>query len=166
MVRRSANKSGPEENVQTPSVKPKTSDGSNTPPAKLAINLHKATVNDKLDFLCTQMAQLTSDVELLKRENVEEKKNRKIQSLESRIMELEQYSRRDDIVITGIETPKSSYAKIIRNSSEQQNEDTHDAVTDTIENKIIQELNDKGIPIQSNDISICRTIGKKDPERS
>ena len=166
MVRtnRSTSKSGQEESTLAQSVKPKKSGGANATPSKISIDLNKATMDEKLNYLCNKMTLLTADVELLKQESVE--KDRKIQTLEIRIMELEQYSRRDDIVITGIETPKSSYAKMTKNSSEQQNEDMHDDIIETLESKVIQELNDKGIPIVSSDISICHTIGKKDPERS
>ena len=66
------------------------------------IDLQKATMDDKLDFLCIKLTSLTADVENLKKENRE--KDQKIKVLETRIGELEQYSRRDDLVITGIDT--------------------------------------------------------------
>ena len=132
--------------------------------SKLSIDLQKASMDEKLDYLCMQMTNLTADVEHLKKESIE--KDKKIKTLETKISDLEQYTRKDDLVITGIETPKSSYSDMATSSSEQQNENASDSVTETLEGKVISVLNKYGIAIKSSDISVCHTIGKKDPTRN
>ena len=91
------------------------------------------------------MTSLTADVENLKKENRE--KDQKIKVLETRICELEQYSRKNDLVITSIDTPRSSFANMAGSSSEQQNENTSALETYKLEDNVIRVLNDHGIDI-------------------
>ncbi len=81
----------------------------------LPIDLQRASIDEKLNYLCTQMSKLAVENEQLKKDSIQ--KDLRIKSLESRINDLEQYTRRDDIVITGIETPKSAYSNIVTSTS-------------------------------------------------
>ncbi len=57
------------------------------------------THDEKLDYLCKKVDEIAETVKSLKKEN--EHKDKKIKVLEQRIESLEQYTRRDDIVIAG-----------------------------------------------------------------
>ena len=75
------------------------SENSDTTPT---LNLDSLSSEQKLDFLCKRVDELTfyaKEIKTLKK--ADEEKDRKIKSLEQIVESLEQCTRRDDVVISG-----------------------------------------------------------------
>ena len=73
-----------------------------------------AAVHSKLEeiFECRKdINKLLEKIETVSRENRE--KDEKIKQLESRIEDLEQHSRINDIIITGLKTNHKSYSRVV-----------------------------------------------------
>ena len=134
-----------------------------------AISIAKElTLEDKIDHLYKRVEQLVvyaHEITSLKAENAE--KDRKIKTLEQRIDSLEQYTRRDDIVITGFRTAPVPLSRVVAESvNEQRNEDAPQNVQESVEDQIVTFLNDNGIPLNKADISACHTIGRREMNKS
>ena len=130
------------------------------------INLDKSSTEEKLNFLCKEISQIKKlqlEVTKLKKENME--KDVKIKSLESRLEDLEQYTRRDDLVISGMKMTHKTYSRAASSShSEDQNDGAPVIEEQTLECKVVNLLNKCDVPIKSEDISACHTIGIGDSE--
>lgn len=86
-------------------------------------------------------------------------KDARISTLEQRIDELEQYTRRDDLVITGIKTRHRTYARMTANA-----ETTEDALREelqSLEQQVVDFLNRNNINIRKEAISACHTLPSK-----
>ena len=90
------------------------------------------------------------------------KKDHKIKAPESRIDDLEQYSRIDDVIITGLVTTHQTYARATATKNTDNVNTDAEALQDelaTLEDKVVKFFHSKGIDIEPNDISACRTLG-------
>jgi len=68
--------------------------------------------SEKLDFLCNEMKKvgaIAQEIKELRRQN--EEKDKRINELENRLDDLEQYSRQDNIIITGFNYQHLSYSR-------------------------------------------------------
>ena len=134
----------------------------------IGINLETATNDEKINFVCRQLGLLTKlqkDVKRLRREiNL---KDMKINSLENRVHELEQYSRREDLVISGIEIKNRSYARVARTG---QNDDNNEGAPieeqESVETQVINEFAKRNVMLKSEDISACHTLGRREPGKT
>ena len=128
----------------------------------IGLDLSNASMDDKLNFLCREISEvkkLKQEVSKLKKENRE--KDFKIQSLQTRVQDLEQYTRMDDLVINGLTIPHRSFARVARNAqSDDQNDSAPVEEQHSLEEKVVEFLNNHAIPIDSKDISACHTLGK------
>ena len=89
------------------------------PPKKNMTAEEGGEIKDALDFLTAEVSEikqqqmtimsLVREVQQLKAENVE--KDQRIQLLEDRVSEMEQYSRINEVIVTGISIKPRSYAK-------------------------------------------------------
>ena len=135
---------------------------------ELGIDLDNATNDEKLNFLCRQLGQITklqNDVKRLRKEI--NQKNIKINSLENRVDELEQYSRREDLVISGIELKNRSYARVTRTGqNDDKNEGGPIEEQESVETQVINEFAKRDVLLKSEDISACHTLGKKEPGKT
>lgn len=111
-----------------------------------------ATQQTQILKLIEQVDDLQSQVVSLHMKNKE--KDREIENLKGRIEELEQYSRVDDLIITGLKTKHRSYA----NATAADGGESPQAELETLENQVVQFLTDKGLPIQNQHISACHTL--------
>lgn len=89
-------------------------------------------------------------------------KDQKMEMLEQRVDDLEQYSRADDIVITGLETKHRSYARAADPAGDQQGEDALPEELHTLEQQVVQFMSSKNIYLESHQISACHTFPRKD----
>lgn len=85
-------------------------------------------------------------------------KDKRIMELEERLDDLEQLSRQDNLIITGMEI-KRTYAKIT--SGEEITEDSSPLEQLTLEEQVMSFLQAKKIDIQHEDISLCHTLPSK-----
>ena len=86
-------------------------------------------------------------------------KDMKIEDLERRVEDLEQYTRMEDLVISGLETKHYSYARIT--AGDKEGEDAPRGEKLLLEQQVITFFNDKDIPLDSKNIAACHTIPQK-----
>ncbi|KAI9525056.1 hypothetical protein NQZ68_012568 [Dissostichus eleginoides] len=91
----------------------------------------------------------------LRLENSE--KEKRIFSLENRVDELEQYTRINNIIITGLETKSRSYARAARMTGG----DTSEEDATSVELQVTAFLNSKGIEIDSDNIEACHPLPRR-----
>lgn len=101
------------------------------------------------------------EIQMLKRQSLE--KDRKIAILETRVADLEQYTRINDVVISGLRTKHWNYARvaavdghIAAGMSEVSEEEK-----ESLEQQVICFLDSKGIHVDSGDIEACHTLPSK-----
>ncbi|KAI9531117.1 hypothetical protein NQZ68_000612 [Dissostichus eleginoides] len=99
---------------------------------------------------------LVEEVKALRLENSE--KEKRIFSLENRVDELEQYTRINNIIITGLETKSRSYA---RAATRMTGGDTSEEDATSVELQVTAFLNSKGIEIDSDNIEAL-VVGRAD----
>lgn len=87
-------------------------------------------------------------------------KDQKIYLLEERIDDLEQYSRGNDLIITGLDTRHRSYARAA--ASDQQGMDAPPEELLTLETQVVKFLSSKYIDLDSENISACHSLPRKD----
>ena len=119
--------------------------------------------SDKLDFLCREMSKVTElakEIKELRRLNAE--KDKRINELENKIDDLEQYSRQDNLIITGFNYHHLSYSRAANPDQETHNhENSTEEEKLSLENQVIELLQNHEIPIDKNSISACHTIPTK-----
>ena len=106
----------------------------------------------------TKLVELMDEVKHLKA--LIKEKDKKIETLEKRIDDLEQYTRMDDLIITGLETKHQTYARAATNANKGEDAPAHEL--HTLEQQIIEYLEGKNISIESSSISACHTLPRKD----
>ena len=116
-----------------------------------------ATQQTQIMKLVEQVEGLQKQVDSLKNKNKE--KDREIEILKGRIDEMEQYSRIDDVIITGLKTKHRSYANVT--ASAEAGGDSPPAELETLENQVVQFLGSRNLPIQSQHIAACHTLPRK-----
>lgn len=107
----------------------------------------------------TALLELMNEVKQLKA--LMKEKDKKIDSLECRIEDLEQYTRMEDVIISGLTTRPWSYARAAAGG----NKDGEDASTEekqTLERQVINFLESKNITIERNSIAACHILPRKD----
>lgn len=98
---------------------------------------------------------MMEEIKELKRQNAE--KDKTISTLEGRVADLEQYSRMNDLIVSGLETKPRSYAKAAAGGGELTEPDL-----DSLEQQVIAFLGSKGIMVDSNDIEACHPLPRRD----
>ena len=119
-----------------------------------------ATSDDKIDYLCKRIdtiAEIVEEIKELKRLNKE--KDVKITELEARVEAMEQYSRVDNIVISGFKPNYSSYSRAVAYDQDSENhEHAVEQEQSSLEDQIVGFLQDNDIPIDKSQISACHTL--------
>ncbi|KAK7915710.1 hypothetical protein WMY93_011471 [Mugilogobius chulae] len=91
-------------------------------------------------------------------------RDKTITELEKRIDQLEQYTRMEDVIITGLSVKPRSYAKAAaagRNvSAEADTEDLH-----SLERQVVTFLEEKDIHVDANNIAACHTLPRRDSNK-
>ena len=111
-----------------------------------------------------KMNQLASKVEEL--ENVVVVKDEKINILEQKIHDLEQYSRKDEIIITGLKQKPQTYARAVAGTAtigsiSEEDSQSEDTALD-LESQVIKFLDSKDIVLDKKEISVCHKLKKRD----
>lgn len=118
---------------------------------KISLNtlIHEVTaVKDQQ----AQLLTLLEEVKQLRCLNAE--KERRIVELESRVNELEQHSRMNDVVITGLMIKPRSYARAVVSDAGQPSE----SETQSVEQQVASFLRSKGIEMDLEHIEACHQI--------
>ncbi|CAL9695121.1 unnamed protein product [Knipowitschia caucasica] len=113
----------------------------------------------KVNQQLTKLMQLFDEVKQLK--DLIKEKDKTITELEKRVDQLEQYTRMDDVIITGLSVKPRSYAKAAaggRNVSADA--DTEDL--QTLERQVVSFLREKDIHVNAENIAACHTLPRRD----
>lgn len=105
----------------------------------------------------TGLLDLLEEVRQLKA--VIKEKDKKIEEFEKRVDDLEQFTRMDDLVISGLEMTHHTYSRIT--ARDKEGEDALNAELQTLEHQVIQFLDNKEIPITREHISACHSIPQR-----
>ena len=111
----------------------------------------------------SEVSELLQLVRQLKHEN--EEKDKRILLLESRIDDLEHYTRMDDVIISGLKTNHKSYARAASPSLDYTNGPlASQGELENLESCLTRFVQDKmGVDLSVDDISTCHTLpGRKD----
>lgn len=122
-------------------------------------------LKDAMNMMSGELATLTkqqsiitdllNEIKQLKMQTAEQAK--KIDLLENRLADLEQYSRINDVMITGLEIRPRSYSQAVTGSRTDTNSD-HEGTT---EEQVITFLQSKDIDIEKENIEACHTLPVK-----
>lgn len=125
-------------------------------------------IKRSLNFMSGELAKLTTQQERLLelvgevktlKTMIREKDERKL-ILEQRIDDLEQYTRKDDLVITGLETRHRTYARATANVVTTEDAPREELLS--LEQQVVDFLNSKNIEVHSEAISVCHSLPRKD----
>lgn len=117
-------------------------------------------IKKSLDFLSEEVTAVrVQQKQLLDRQNAE--KDRRIAGLEQRVDELEQYTRMNDVVITGLQIKPHSYARAVAADSAEPSEQE----VRSVEQQATSYLQSKGIEMDLEHIEECHPLPMKNSER-
>ena len=117
----------------------------------------------KMNDHISQLLGIFNDIKELKLEM--KKKDEKIEQLSRRVDELEQYSKKQNIIITGFKTHHKSYARTVHTDEENDNENAPETEIDTLKSRVINFLTENVTPIMPNEVEACHTLPSKDPNK-
>ena len=123
---------------------------------KAAINMMSEELTNISNGQRTIM-NLVGEIKDLKKKNEDQEK--KIDFLENRVSDMEQYSRMNNVIITGLVIKPRSYAQAL-NGPRQQDTGTTDH-DETTEAQVATFLYNKNISIDTNNIEACHTLTTK-----
>uniref|UniRef100_A0A1A8UJK6 Uncharacterized protein n=1 Tax=Nothobranchius furzeri TaxID=105023 RepID=A0A1A8UJK6_NOTFU len=123
-------------------------------------------IKKSLDFLAEELTtvrqqqksimDLVQEVKKLKQQNAE--KDKQIYILQKRVDELEQYSRINDVVITGVDIKPRSYARAVANNNGEEPTETD---MNHVERQVTTFFHSKGIEISENNIEACHVLSSR-----
>ena len=132
-------------------------------------NYQKSSIINQLHEIKQDLKKVLSSQELisnlqkqiihLSEEN--KKKDIKISALEKRVNDLEQYTRQDDIIISGYKSKHQTYARRAGSNLEVDNANAPEDEKTNLETEIINFFKSKDIEIDKNEISACHTLKAK-----
>ena len=106
------------------------------------------------------------EIENIKKENIflreqSELKDKRIKELDSRLDLIEQYTRSENIVVSGLKVQTAgSFSDSVKINTDKEQEVIPDSIS--VEKQVVTFFNQKDIPLKSEDISVCHPIGKKE----
>lgn len=141
------------------------------PPKKESLDVQQVLqelkrLSDKVDHVVSSQEELTAltrEIKFLREDN--ERKQRKIESLEMKVESLEQYTRKDDLIITGLRVTHQSYARAASANKQDTGDSAPQEELDSLEKKVVSFLESKGMEVNSDNISACHTLGKGQENR-
>ena len=116
---------------------------------------------EKIDDLSKSKSEISQILNMVtKLEKIINKKDNEIKALQDRVEDLEQYTRKDNIIISGLKTRHMSYARATSNSATAASMDNApQEETNALEKHVIFFLNDKlQVDIKPEDISVCHAM--------
>ena len=95
---------------------------------------------------------------------VEANKNKdiEIKRLTTRIEELEQYTRRDDVIINGLNIKPRTFARVAASNSVEAEENAPSQERESVEAQVISFLSNNNIELSPNEVSACHPLASKD----
>lgn len=141
------------------------------PPKKSPVNSEEMEeIKQSLNFMSeeitkvakqqTQLLGLMEEVRELKKMVLG--KDKEISLLERRVNELEQYTRMDDVIVSGLNIKHRSYARAAVRTGGRGGEDDTMGEINSLEQQVLQFFTSKDIDIDSSAISACHVLPRKD----
>lgn len=134
-------------------------------PKKISTTEEVEEIKRSLDFLAEEITavrtqqktilDLVVEVKTLRQQNTE--KEKRIAILENRMADLEQYTRMNDIIVSGMEIKPQSYARAVTGMMNR--EEITELVS--VEQQVTTFLQSKGIEVDSNSIETCHPLPRK-----
>ena len=139
----------------------------NSMPPKRAMTAEEGDELKKtLEFLAEEISavkqqqkgilELVEEVKALRIQNAE--KDRRLVELESRVAELEQYSRINDVIVTGLRIKPRSYALAVTTDNGGQTSEQDDR---SAEQQVAAFLHSKGIEVDLNNVEACHPLPRR-----
>lgn len=123
-------------------------------------------IKKSLDFLTEETSaiklqqkyilDLVEEIRSLRNQNAE--KEKRIVYLESRVADLEQYTRMNDVIITGLYIKPRSYARAVTAGSKEEQGDLDGS---SAEQQVAGFLQSKGIDLDCNNIEACHPLPRR-----
>uniref|UniRef100_A0A1A8RDI2 Uncharacterized protein n=1 Tax=Nothobranchius rachovii TaxID=451742 RepID=A0A1A8RDI2_9TELE len=123
-------------------------------------------IKKSLDFLSEEMTavklqqkailNLVEEVKALRIQNAE--KDQSLAFLESRVADLEQHARINDVIITGLHVKPRSYAQAV---TADKGEDPGAESASSMEEQVVSFLKSKGILVDGHNIEACHPLARK-----
>ncbi|KAL7380709.1 hypothetical protein ABVT39_022653 [Epinephelus coioides] len=107
------------------------------------------------------LMDMIKEIKELKKPN--EEKDTKIAQLESRLSDVEQYTRMNDVIVTGLPTRPPSFAAAVKSRVEGSVPSDQDV--DSAEQQVVEFLQHKGISINKENIEACHPLPQKDKSK-
>ncbi|KAI3371622.1 hypothetical protein L3Q82_024189 [Scortum barcoo] len=102
------------------------------------------------------LVDLVEEVKALRLQNIE--KEKRISFLENRVADLEQYTRMNDIIVTGLQIKPQSYARAVTGGDgEEQSEEN----ANHVEHQVTAFLHSKGIEVNNSNIEACHPLPQR-----
>lgn len=124
-------------------------------------------MTENINKVLTQQATLlglVNDISELKtfinNSNKKKKNDEKIDQLEQRIDDLEQYFRADEITISGLATTHRSYARVAATTTKHPGEEESPEEQRTLDQQVVQFMNSKNIYLESASLSLSHSHRK------
>lgn len=124
-------------------------------------------IKKSLDFLSEEIyvvklqekaiMDLVEEVKALRIQNTE--KDRRLVHLESRVAELEQYTRINDVIVTGLRIKPWSYARAV---TDDNGGEPGEQEVNSVEQQVAAFLQSKGIEMDCNNIEACHPLPRRD----
>lgn len=116
-----------------------------------------------IDKVAKQQSELMNMMEQIKQlKNLIKVKDEKIGTLEKRVDELEQYSRMEDLIITGLATKHRSYARaVVTSGNVEPGDEPPVAEQQTLEKQVVAFFASKKMSLNSDNIAACHTLPRK-----
>lgn len=124
-------------------------------------------IKKSLDFLSEEISvvraqqksimDLVEEVKALRFQNAE--KDRRLLQLENRVAELEQHTRINDVIITGLHIKPRSYARAVTDDS---GGEPSEQEVSSVEQQVADFLQTKGIEMDINKIEACHPLPRRD----
>lgn len=139
----------------------------------MAAKKNKEDIDDikkSLDFLTEEISvvrqqqkvimDLVAEVKTLRKQNADNKKC--LAWLESRVQDLEQYSRINDVIVSGLHIKPRSYARAVTANGDGEGGELDDNST---EQQVAAFLQSKGILIDCNTIEACHPLPRRNNDK-
>ena len=115
---------------------------------------------EELPSCKTDLNELIILVKTLQKSNKE--KDEKIRLLEQCVDDLEQYSRIDNIVISGLTTKHKTYARVMNTNPSNDHESAPEEEQESLEEQVVAFIDkNMGVKLEPMDISTCHTLKSK-----
>ncbi|KAJ8408799.1 hypothetical protein AAFF_G00246170 [Aldrovandia affinis] len=141
------------------------------PPKKNLAAEELEDIKRSLDFLTEEVSdvklqqktilELVEEVKALRIQNAE--KDRQLDYLENRVADLEQYTRMNDIIVTGLRIKPRSYTKAV---TADHGGEPSELEANSVEQQVAAFLQSKGIDVDCNNIEACHTLSWRNDDKT